>query len=87
MTYTFVAVREGRLWGVTCPSLPGVFGVGKTGRAAKRVAADRLADDVDQRLPFPGSGRLPASTLERSRHGFSVGKESDDASILLIECE
>jgi predicted RNase H-like HicB family nuclease len=59
MTYTFVAVREDRLWGVTCPSLPGVFGVGKTRKAAERDFAGaartlvEYLDDIGEALPTP----------------------------------
>ena len=51
MVYTFVAVREDRLWGVTCPSLPGVFGVGKSRKAAERDfagAARTLVEYLDE---------------------------------------
>lgn len=59
MTYTFVAVQEDGVWGVTCPSLPGVFGVGKTRKAAERDFAGALEtlaeylDEIGEKLPPP----------------------------------
>ena len=59
MTYTFVAVQEDGVWGITCPSLPGVFGVGKTRKAAEKDFAGALEtlaeylDEIDEELPPP----------------------------------
>ena len=59
MTYRFVATREDELWGVTSPSLPSVFGVGKTGRSAEKDFADatrtlvEYLHDIGEELPAP----------------------------------
>jgi predicted RNase H-like HicB family nuclease len=59
MTYTFVAVQEHGAWGVTCPSLPGVFGVGKTRKEAEKDFAGSLEtlanylDEIGEKLPTP----------------------------------
>jgi len=59
MTYTYVAVQEEGVWGVTCPSLPGVFGVGKTRKAAEKDFAGALEtlveylDEIGEKLPAP----------------------------------
>jgi predicted RNase H-like HicB family nuclease len=57
--YTYVATQEKGVWGITCPSLPGVFGVGKTRQAAENdftKALNTLAaylDEVGEALPKP----------------------------------
>jgi predicted RNase H-like HicB family nuclease len=59
MVYTFIATREDGVWGVTCPSLPGVFGVGKSRKAAERDFAGatrtlvEYLDEIGEALPTP----------------------------------
>jgi predicted RNase H-like HicB family nuclease len=48
---TFVVVQEDGVWGITCPFLPGVFGVGKTHKAAEKdfaKALETLAEYLDE---------------------------------------
>lgn len=59
MTYTVVSWKEGRIWSAMSPSVPGVFGLGRTRRAAERDFAKALETLVDylgeigERLPRP----------------------------------
>lgn len=59
MVYAFIATREDGLWGVTCPSLPGVFGVGKSRKAAERDFAGaartlvEYLDEIGEERPTP----------------------------------
>ena len=63
LMYTTVAVQEEGLWGVTCPAIPGVFGIGKTRPAAEAdfiEALNALLDylgDVGEKLPVKPEGR------------------------------
>ena len=48
MTYTFMAVQEDGVWGITCPSLPGVFGVGKTREAAVQAVNNSYYETLEE---------------------------------------
>jgi predicted RNase H-like HicB family nuclease len=47
MTYRIVCWREGRIWSVMAPSVPGVFGTGKTEASARKDFERALAEMLD----------------------------------------
>jgi predicted RNase H-like HicB family nuclease len=62
--YPFVTHQEGKIWSVTSPSIPGVFGTGKTAAAAEKDFAQALGtlceylDEIGEKLPPPKPVRL-----------------------------
>ena len=67
--YTTVAVKEDGIWGVTCPSLPGVFGVGDTQSRAESdfiASLNTLIDylhEIHEELPRPKVVKLGSLTV------------------------
>ena len=59
MTYTIVSWKEGAAWSSMCPSIPGVFGLGRTRKAAEKDFAAALRtlldylDEIGEEPPPP----------------------------------
>jgi predicted RNase H-like HicB family nuclease len=59
MTYSYVAWKDEGMWTVHTPSVPGLYGVGKTRRAAERDFRQALSlllaylDEIGEAPPKP----------------------------------
>ena len=73
--YSIVLVQEGRKWWAYLPDVPGVYGAGRTEKAAKKDAAEALALYVEDALADGDSVPLPlAKRVEVDSVRVAVGK-------------